>query len=132
MGNKQVLVNLNRLQIGDKLKIYSSDKDIFNNEKIDVYTLEREEDGMYVSYSKKNSFEYPDSDINFKLKTRIIGTGINEEMIESMNLTETEKRDMQNSMHIERNVIRKNCNLEGFYEDGTRFVFRNILQIEKA
>lgn len=130
MKKSDILFNLSTLKSGEKIKIYSEDKDLFKNEKIEVYTIEKGRDGLYVSYNHNGSFEKGDhSNIAFKQKVAYIGTPVHSKIeIDSMKLTKAE-RDALRECRLELNIIKKGCPLEGCYEEGFFFSFPNIIQI---
>jgi len=128
MKKGEILYKIDSLQIGEKLKIYSETKDLFNNDNIEKYTISKEIDGVYIEYSKITGFDEEDK-IQFKEKVYDIGTKFfDEERYKTMKLAKSEINSLkQNS--IEKELIRKGYNLVGTYENGLEFDFENIIMV---
>lgn len=121
--------NLEHLQESQEVRIYSSDKDIYENEKIETYLITRENGALYLSYEKKNSFDEKDIlNISFKNKISTIGTPIAKKI--EANLTSAEKAALTTTKII-KNMIMIGENLSGKYEGGLQFTFPKIIQIKK-
>lgn len=131
MLNKTVLYDLNKLEVEQSIKIYSKGRDIFGNDKVDIYIINRKKDGLYISYNKKNSFDCEDMNIDFNNKILHIGVKNEKENLQTMNLTENEKTLLLQKS-FKKNLIVKNENLEGEYVDGTIFCFSKIIQVEEV
>ncbi|MBO8160643.1 MAG: hypothetical protein H0Z24_03320 [Thermosipho sp. (in: Bacteria)] len=127
MSKGEVLYNLNNLQIGEKIKVYSSGTDMYGNESVDIYVIERMPDGLYASYRKKKGFD-EETEISFSSKIKTIGTAT--EPAKTMGLTKAEQEAIQ-AAALEERLIRRNYSLIGELEDGLRFEYPNIIYVEK-
>lgn len=123
---QELLLDLRSMNIGDKKKLYSQTQDMFENSIVEIYTLERQVDGFYLSYDKKNSFDGK-SEFHFKEKAINIGS-IKEQSIEDMNLTLEEKKLLKFNL-LDPYIIKKNCNLIGTFENNLNFEYPNIIMV---
>lgn len=126
-----ILFNLRNMKTGEKIKVFTCNKDIFDNDSVDVYTIEKEVDGVYISYLKRKSFD-ESQNIYFKDRTVKVGTRrISLNDIAKMSLTNIEKESIiYNSLEL--GVIRQGYALEGKFSNGLEFSYPNIIRVEKV
>jgi len=128
MKKGEILYKIDCLRIGEKIKIYSETKDLFDNDNIEKYTISKELDGVYIEYAKSTGFDNEDK-IEFKEKVNNIGTKFfDEENYKTMKLSKSEINTIRHNS-IEQGLIRKGYNLVGTYENGLVFDFENIIMV---
>lgn len=127
----EVLLNIEHMKPGQRVKIYSRANDMFDNEVIEVYTIEKEQNEVYISYSKKNSFNGT-RDYSFREKVKSIGTStFNKQKILDMGLTANELQALKTTS-LEKNVIRRGFPLVGVFDNDTElhFEYPDIINVE--
>ena len=122
----QILFNISDLSVGEKVKISSKREDLYFNEKVEVYELVKEKDGLYIRKQKNINF---DNEIEFKekVKTFFINSHYKEQL-EKMTLTQSEKEILQGNSN-EKDLIRKSCDISGVFENGIEFHYQNIVEV---
>lgn len=132
MDNNTKVLDLKSLKVGQKLKIYSSDIDMYGNEVIDIFLLTKERDGIYISYGKKTGFE-DDKKIEFKALVKELGVPLADyPPLSDMSLSEKELELIrkQTSEIYQRDLIKKNHPIIGQFINGLTFKYNNIIDVE--
>jgi hypothetical protein len=128
--NGEVLYNLDNLQEGEALKVYSKVEDLFNNEKTDIYTIIKEWECLYLIFSKNISLNGKKGYYTKDKVTQIGVSAFNADRYKEMNLTKAEIEALKNSS-FEYNTIRRGYTLEGIFENGFTFKYPNIILVTK-
>lgn len=130
MVNGEVLYNIDSLQDGEAIKIYSKVEDLFNNEKTDIYTIKKEWGCLYLIFEKKTSL---DGKKGYYTKDKVTRLGVSAfkaaKYIE-MNLNKAEIEALKDSA-FEHKIIRRGYTLEGEFENGFTFKYPNIILVTK-
>jgi hypothetical protein len=126
----EVLYNIDNLQEGEAIKIYSKAEDVFGNEKTDIYTLIKEWGNIYLIFAKKTSI---DGKKGYYTKDKVTQVGVSEfkaNKYVEMNLTKAEIEALKNTS-FEHKLIRRGYTLEGEFENGFTFKYPNIILVTK-
>lgn len=131
MTDGEILYNLNSIIDGEEVQIYSKGEDLFRNDKIDIYTIGRENNRFYVKFDKKTSL---DGSQGYFLKEEISFIGVsmyNENKIAEMRLSTYEKECLKETS-FEHLIIRRGYDLEGKFLNGLHFKYKNIIMVTKV
>jgi hypothetical protein len=114
------------LKQGEVAKIFSKREDLYLNEKVEVYELIKESDGLYIRKQKNIDF---DKTIKFKekVKTFFINSYFKSKL-EEMALTQSEKEVLQSNSN-EHDLIRKGYDINGIFANGIEFIYPNIIDV---
>lgn len=126
MADGEIIYSLNALADGGSVKIYSKSEDIFRNEKIEIYTIIKENLNLYLVFEKNTRI-----DLNgcYYSKDKIVKIGVTEyktKAIKPMGLTKAEIQTLKENS-FEPGVIRKGYSLEGTFDNGLYFKYPNIV-----
>lgn len=130
MVNGEVLYNIDNLQEGEAIKIYSKGADIFGNEKTDIYTIVNEWGCLYLIFEKKTSI---DGKKGYYTKDKVTRVGVSKFKVDKykeMNLIKAEIEALEDNA-FEHKVIRMGYDLEGTFESGFTFKYTNIILVTK-
>lgn len=128
MVNGEILYSLNALTDGESVKIYSKSEDIFRNEKIEIYTIIKENLNLYLVFEKNTSVDLTGG---YYSKDKVIKIGVTEfktKTVKPMGLTKTELQTLKENS-FEHGVIRKGYSLEGTFDNGLEFKYPNIILV---
>lgn len=121
-----ILLNISELKVGEIAKISSKRKDLFLNEKIEVYELIKENDELYIRKQKNINFE---QQIEFREKVKCFYVNsFFKSKLDSMNLTQYEKEVLQINSN-ESDLIREGYDISGVFENGIEFNYTNIIEV---
>lgn len=122
--------SLNTLKENEYLKIYSKTINGFGDETIEIYKIIRREDGFYIEYNKRVGLE-DYQDYSFEEKIKEIGYHyLDKQNLKNLNLTKLEKEVIYKNSFA-KNKIKIGCDVEGILENGLRFVYPNIIYVDK-
>lgn len=130
MIDGEVLYNIDNLQEGEAIKIYSKAEDIFGNEKTDIYTIVKEWGNIYLIFAKKIS---TDGKKGYYTKDKVTQVGVSafkHAKYVEMNLTKAEIESLKDTS-FEHKLIRRGYTLEGKFENGFTFKYPNIILVTK-
>lgn len=124
----EILYNLRGLLPGEEVQVYSKSEDLFRNEKIEIYTIMKEQEKLYIKFERKTSI---DGTQGYFSKEEIANIGVSnysEEKYKEMNLSEYEKECLKETS-FEQYIIRRGFDLEGQFNNGLHFRYKNIMMV---
>jgi hypothetical protein len=131
MSDGEILYSLNSLADGDSIKVYSKSEDVFRNEKIEIYTITKEKQSLYLVFEKNTSVELKGG---YYSKDKVVRIGVseyNENKVKPMGLTKVELKALKENW-FEDGLIRKGYSLEGTFDNGFDFKYPNIVIVTNS
>lgn len=128
MKKGDILYNIEGMQDNEQIKVYSKSEDIYGNEKIDIYKIEKKNNSIFIIYEKRTGL---DNDRIYFYKEKVKRIGVSAYVVDRwkiMNLSKSEMISLKKNS-FEHSIIRMGYALEGEYESGLEFMFNNILLV---